>query len=167
MYLLFYFVRNKLLTSFSTGKMKIIFPEIVRSCQTLVDSNPKMLHKDMLHEFAVESFMTSMFGTKILPEGKEELIEKSIEVFHGRPLRIIQQIMLTFFPKLGDFLNLKFMPKSLDNYFRDLLNTVVEQRESTNSQREDYTQVLCDLKKMGKLNVFNRENNKIEETFGE
>ncbi|XP_014288222.1 cytochrome P450 6B1 [Halyomorpha halys] len=158
-------LRNKLLTSFSTGKMKVIFPEMVQCCQRLVDSDPRKLHKDLLHDFAVKSFMSSMFGTKILPEGEEELIAKTKEVFQGKPERIVQQIMLTFFPKLADFLNLKFMPKSLDIYFRDLLNTLIEQRELSNSKREDYAQVLCDLKKMGKMNVYNRENNRVDETF--
>ncbi|CAH1395601.1 unnamed protein product [Nezara viridula] len=158
-------LRNKLLTSFSTGKMKAIFPDIVRSCQSVVDSDPKRLHKDMLHEFAVKSFLNSMFGTNILPEGEEELMAKSKEVFQGKPQRIIQQIMLTFFPKLGDFLNMKFMPKTLDNYFRNLLNTLVEQRASANIKRDDYAKVLCDMNKMGKMDVYNRENKRIDETF--
>nr|WLK66391.1 cytochrome P450 [Eocanthecona furcellata] len=158
-------LRNKLVTTFSSGKMKFIYPEIVQSCQRLVDGHPERLDKDTIHVFAVKSFMNSMFGTKVLPGGEEELITKTKEVFQGKPQRLIQQILLIFFPKLADFFNLTFMSKSLDIYFRELLNTLVEQRESTNGQREDYAQILCEMKKMGKMNIYNKENNKIDETF--
>ena len=121
--------------------------------------------KDSFNEFAIKSFMNTMFGTEILPEGAQELYQNCKLVFDSKCTRMFQQYGLTFFPKLSEFFYLKFMPTQLEEYFRSLMNTLLNQREKINSDRNDYAQVLMEMRKLEKMNVYNRENNKIDQTF--
>lgn len=146
--------------------MRSIYPDMIKSCQELVEGNLKILNKDVFHIFATKSFMISMFGAKLLPKGEEELIKNCEKVFEPKIFRIYQQVLLTYFPKLSDFFSLTFMPKFLDNYFRSLLTSLLDQREMVHSNRNDYAQVICTMRKQGEMSVYNRENNKIDETFG-
>ncbi|XP_014292683.1 cytochrome P450 6k1 [Halyomorpha halys] len=158
-------VRNKLLTTFSTGKMKAIFPELVATCQSIVDRNPKMLIKDDFTVFAIESFLNGMFGTAILPAGREELIHYCKAVFEGRGSRMFQQHALTYFPKLSQFFNMTFISNEQHNYFSSLMLTLIKQRGEVDCGRNDYAQVLVDMKRQDKMTIFSKVNNRESEVF--
>ncbi|CAH1395599.1 unnamed protein product [Nezara viridula] len=158
-------VRNKLLTTFTTGKMRAIFPELVASCQALVDKRPKTLIKEDFTAFAVESFMNSMFGTAILPAGKEELVLNCKTVFEGSRYRMFQQYGLTYFTKLSQFFNMTFMANELHNYFSSLMHTLLNQRSELDCGRNDYAQVLVDMKRLKKMVIFSRENSRENQEF--
>lgn len=161
-----FFSRNKLLTTFTTGKMRAIFPEIVASCQTLVNRDPKTLIKEDFTAFAVESFLNSMFGTAILPAGKDEMIRNCKTVFEGSGYRMSQQYGLTYFPKLSQYLNMTFMSNELHSYFSSLMHTLLTQRAKLDIGRNDYAQVLVDMKRLKKMTIFSRENSRENQEFG-
>lgn len=155
------------MTTFTTGKMRAIFPQILAPCQSFVEGKPKCLNVEIINELSVKIFMTAMFGINILPSGEEELMINSKRIFEPKATRILQIIFLTYFPKLSNFFNLKFMPRDLDDYFRSLMNTILNQRENIDFERNDYTKVLVEMRKHEKMNIYNRRNNKVSQTFGE
>ncbi|CAH1395598.1 unnamed protein product [Nezara viridula] len=158
-------IRNRLLTTFTTGKMRVIFPQILAPCQSFVKGKPKCLNVEIINELAVKIFMTAMFGINILPTGEEELMINCKRIFEPKATRILQLIFLTYFPKLSNVLNLKFMPRDLDDYFRSLMNTILDQRENIDFERNDYTKVLVEMRKQEKMNIYNMRNDKVSQTF--
>lgn len=164
--IIYFFFRNKLLITFTTGKMRSVFPSLSESCLQLLNSNPKTLEREMLSDLAIKTFMESMFGTKILKSAETEIYTKARKIFEPTWWRYTQQTLLTYFPKIADFLHLTFMPKHLDNYFRSIMDTILNQRENSMKERNDYAQVLVQMREQKKLNIYNRENKKVEETFG-
>nr|WLK66390.1 cytochrome P450 [Eocanthecona furcellata] len=158
-------LRNKLLITFTTGKMRSVFPSLSESCLQLLNSNPKTLDREMLSDLAIRTFMESMFGTKIQKSAEAEIYTKARKIFEPTWWRYTQQTLLTYFPKLADFLHLTFMPKHLDNYFRSIMDTILSQRMESMNERNDYAQVLVQMKEQKKLNIYNRENKKVDETF--
>lgn len=145
--------------------MRSIFPSLSKTCLELLDSNPKFIDKDLLNEFAIKAFMESMFGVEIVKEHEKEIFSNAKKMFKPTNWQFTQQVFLTYFPKLSDFFKLTFMPKWLDNYFRYVVETIIDQRSQLTTERNDYTQVLLQMRNAQKLNIYNRENKKIKQTF--
>nr|UYG55597.1 cytochrome P450 6K1 [Arma chinensis] len=158
-------VRNKLLSAFTSGKMRSIIPELVQSCQEFVDKCPKTIVKEDFTVFAIESFMKTMFGTAVLPAGKAELVDNCKTIFEGRKYIMFQQLALTYFPKLSQFFNMTFMSNELHMYFASIMYTLLEQRARVDCGRSDYAQILVDLKREKKMTIFSRDNSRKNEEF--
>ncbi|XP_014285807.2 cytochrome P450 6B1 [Halyomorpha halys] len=157
-------IRNKVLTPFTTGRLKSLFPSVTGACMAFVDSDPKELTLDIIKQLTLRIFSQTMFGVE-LKSAEADILRKNLgKMMAASKTKLVQQIGLMYFPRLCDFMSFKFMPVHLDNYFRSLLNAILNKKVEDSSWRNDVIRILNQMRKDGKINFYDKVNNK-EEIF--
>lgn len=141
-----------------------MFPSITASCLGFVESDPKELTLDELKLFTLRIFSQIVFGIEMKSE-EAELLENFGEMISASVSKVVQQVGLMFFPRLSDFMSFKFMPIHLENYFRSLLNAILNKKGENRNWQDDVIRILNKMRKDGRIHFRDKENNQ-EETFG-
>ncbi|XP_037955456.1 cytochrome P450 6a9-like [Teleopsis dalmanni] len=148
-------MRNKLSPTFTSGKMKFMFPTIIKVGEDflnvlneLVDQNAKVDIKELLARFTIDIIGTCAFGlnisslrdpnTEFLVMGQRGLVETRYGFF-GTALT-------STFPDLARKLHVKQTPADIETFFLRIFRETVEYREKNNIRRNDFMDLLIDLK---------------------
>ncbi|CAH1397052.1 unnamed protein product [Nezara viridula] len=156
-------IRSKLLTPFTTGRLKLILPSVTRSCLEFLESGPKELTLDILRQLTLRIFSQTMFGIDIKSE-EAEFLENYRGMLSVSKSKVVQQVGLTFFPRFSDFMSFKFMPIHLEKYFRSFLNAILNKKMDDSSWRDDAITILNEMRKRGKVHFHDKEKD-MEELF--
>lgn len=165
-------MRNKLSPTFSTAKMKNMFPLIVKEGQTLVEvlqetiaDNRTVEVRDLVARFTTDVISSCAFGLEI------NSLRKPDAVFHSMCRRALdeqrQGVVLRFnFPRMARRLGMKQTPADVEKYFMDLIRQTVECREQSQIRRNDFLDMLIDLKN-NRLSKTENAEHQVNLTFGE
>lgn len=135
-----------------------MYPIIINKSDNLVSAieekmklNQSIEMKDVLNRFTVDIISSVAFGMEAdtLKNQNERLIVMFREVFGSDAL---MKIFFQFaFPKLSKFLNISLFTQNVTTFFTDVLVNNVKYRESSNDKRNDFLNMLIQLKNKGSI----------------
>ncbi|XP_037815468.1 probable cytochrome P450 6a21 [Lucilia sericata] len=149
-------MRNKLSPTFTSGKMKHMFPIIIDIGEEFINVMAEEIKehdniieiKDLTSRFTTDVIGTCAFGidcnslkepfTEFRVMGKRAIKEQR----HGL---LINGIMQNF-PELARLIHYKQIPDDIEKFYIDLVKQTVEYREKNNVRRNDLMDTLIDLK---------------------
>nr|CAD7199180.1 unnamed protein product [Timema douglasi] len=150
-------LRSNLSTTFSSGKLKRMFPLIVKCAQELRDyvgengsskDNPLDV-KDVMARSAIDVIASCMYGidSGALREPRGEFRKFGKNVFAFSPKRAIEMLAFFFTPGLIRFVKGMFFQRHSDKFLRGAFTEAVKERETGESFRNDLVDVLLSLKR--------------------
>lgn len=160
-------LRQKLTPTFTSGQLKYMFKTLVDCGKTLEElleqQNGTLDIKDVMSRYTTDIIASCAFGiesntmkdpdTDFRKYGKL-FFEQSF--FNG----FKQFIFITLPSSLLNFLRIKAIRSDVSNFFFNVVNEVVNYRETNNVQRKDFMQLLLQLKNSGKVNEDGQTNGK-------
>jgi cytochrome P450 family 6 len=148
-------LRTKLSSTFTSGKMKMMF-------QTLVDCEPNLLQKienDRVARVPIDikealgCFTTDIIGSvafglecNTFAEENSPFRKYGRKVFTLNTLRLLKITLISSFPNAAKNLGVVQTPKDVSKFFINLVKDTVSYRENNNYTRKDFLQLLIDLK---------------------
>ncbi|KAK3925056.1 putative cytochrome P450 6a14 [Frankliniella fusca] len=151
-------LRNKLTPTFTSGKLKLMFPlirDIGEELSTQVAIEAKKAETQevkistLLGRYATDVIGSCAFGIQCncLRDHDNEFLAMSKKVFRTSPAQFLRFILQAIHPSLGGILPLKFIFSDVHNFFINLMKDTVEYREKNNVERNDFVQLMMQLRK--------------------
>lgn len=157
-------LREKLTPTFTSGKLKLMFPNILEVAVRLIDvvekqieTNEEMEMKTLLARFTTDIIGTCAFGIdcNCLHDPEAEFSKMGLKAFQPRNSPIQQTIALTF-PNLAKMLHFKSTRDDVSEFFLKVVADVVKHREENSVQRNDFMNLLLQLKNSGDVEDKNK-----------
>ncbi|XP_014244761.1 cytochrome P450 6B1-like [Cimex lectularius] len=152
--------RAKLSPTFTTGKLKSMFVEMEPCCDALLHNigktceNPDYDIRDDIMTYAMDVSASVIFGIELRNKELREKYKKTFsQLFDSSTIRLFIYSILSKFPRLTKMLNLKIVERKMEEFFKDIIKQTFEQRKANNTHRNDYVQLLLNLKESGNLEV--------------
>ncbi|XP_058979626.1 cytochrome P450 6A1-like [Musca domestica] len=148
-------LRNKLSPTFTSGKMKYMYPTVVNVAERFMEvlaqkvrENPIVDVRDMLGRFTVDVIASVAFGIECnsLRNAEDKFLQlgrKSIEVQRHNALIMT---LIDGFPRLSRMLGMRTLPQDVHEFFMQTIRETVEYRERNKIQRSDFLNILIELK---------------------
>lgn len=152
-------VRVKLSPTFSSGKLKAMFPLFLSCAEALnslllsqVDTVVNM--KDVVARFTTDTICSSALGiesnsTKSMGRDLRD-IGKNVTVYDW--MTRLQKILMLSFPSFSDLGCFRLVSKDVEETLIKFIENAVEFRKKNNVIRHDFLDLLIQLKEKGKLN---------------
>lgn len=153
-------IRTQLTPTFTTGKMKYMFPTIVEVSERFVDYlrneikecgelELEMEMKEILARFTIDVIGTVAFGIECNsvknPNSEFRRMGKmAIEKPRHSPRLAV---FFQSFPKLARLLSIKNIRDDVSQFFLNIVRNTIELRKMNNIQRSDFMDLLIKLKK--------------------
>lgn len=155
-------LRQKLSPTFTSGKMKYMFPTLKSIGDKFVEVIKKQSEeqeavdvKDMFARFTTDIIGSCAFGIEC-----NSLVDVNAEfrTYGRRFFEEVNQNNLKFgfgvaFPKFANKLGITIFPKSISDFFMNAIGDTVAYREKNNVQRNDFMDILINLKNQSKDNI--------------
>lgn len=172
-------LRVKLTPTFTSGKLKMMFQrllecgqELQRCLEKVGETGDVIEIKDVLARFSTDVISSCAFGIECncLKNEDAEFRKWGRKIFEPSLTRMIIGILSGIAPVVLDTLKLSTLDSDISKYFRNMVQETVEHREKNNVKRNDFLQLLIQLKNKGllddeeKTDDQNNETNKNTET---
>ncbi|KAH8401700.1 hypothetical protein KR009_007403 [Drosophila setifemur] len=159
-------LRNKLSSTFTSGKMKIMYPTVVSVAnefmtvmQEKAKKNSVLEIRELVARFTVDVIGTCAFGiqcnslrdekAEFLYYGKKALVDKR----HGSLLNVL----LISYPNLAKRLGIKKTPSHIEDFYKRIVSETVKVREKEHIRRNDFMDMLIDMKNQKDVKLDNGE----------
>ncbi|XP_065214799.1 probable cytochrome P450 6a18 [Planococcus citri] len=155
-------LRIKLTSTFTSGKMKMMFP-LVKHCgerlSQIIDEvpdNETFDVKDLFARFTTDTIGNCAFGieTNSLNNPDSEFRIMGKKIFSYRLAAVIRTLWPTMPKTLIKMFNLTFFDKHTQEYFIDIVDKTIKYREKNNITRNDFLDLLIALKNNTTLQKF-------------
>ena len=169
----------KLTPTFTSGKLKMMFQRFVdcgkglQTCLEEVGEKGEVIEiKDVLARFSTDIISSCAFGIECncLKNEDAEFRQWGRKIFEPSLKQLVLGILSGIAPVVLDTLKLSPIDSDVSKYFRNMVQETVEYREKNNVKRNDFLQLLIQLKNKGlledaqKTEDQNNETNKNTET---
>lgn len=153
-------LRTKLTPTFTSGKMKFMFPTIVKIADEFAQCVSEQVHinkeielKEYLARFTTDIIGTCAFGIDCnsLKNPNAEFRVMGKRVFEVPLNSAIKRIFMNSSPKLSKFLRFKSFDDQVSKFFLNIVNETVQYRENNNVKRNDFMDLLIQLKNGGAI----------------
>lgn len=148
-------LRAKLTPTFTSGKMKFMFPTIVSVSNEFVNCLGGMIKtdnevemNDLLGRFTTDVIGTCAFGIECnsLKDPNATFRQMGKKVFDQPKLGSIGRIIVASFPALARMLGMRAHHKDVTDFFLNAVKETVAYREQNNIKRNDFMDLLINLK---------------------
>ncbi|XP_043641222.1 cytochrome P450 6a2 [Drosophila teissieri] len=162
-------MRQRLTPTFTSGKMKFMFPTVIKVSEEFVKviteqvpaaQNGAVLEiKELMARYTTDVIGTCAFGiecnTLRTPVSDFRTMGQKVftEMRHGK---LLTMFMFSF-PKLASRLRMRMMPEDVHQFFMRLVNDTIALRERENFKRNDFMNLLIELKQKGRATLDNGE----------
>ncbi|RLU15592.1 hypothetical protein DMN91_012586 [Ooceraea biroi] len=148
-------VRALLSPSFTSSKIKIMF-SLISECavdfaeflSTLPEGKGDMDIKDEFARYTNDAIATCAFGIKI-----NSMKNRTNKFFiYGKNVTTVSLFLtlkflfLSNFPRLGGILRVRIVPKHISNFFKGIIKSTIDMRDSENITRPDMLQLMMDIR---------------------
>jgi cytochrome P450 family 6 len=153
-------LRSKLTPTFTSGKMKMMFSlmtECAEQLQQYLDKparNGDILEmKDIMARFTTDVIGSCAFGINCnsFTDSNSEFRKMGKRVFERTVGEHLQRRLRQFPPFLRKLLRVRMHPREVINFFMGAVKDVIDYREKNNVVRNDFMQLLIQLKNKGKV----------------
>lgn len=157
-------LRAKLSPTFSSGKIKMMFGNVSKICdrmtdylQSNADSGEAIEMKEVLSSYGTEVISSVAFGfeTKCLGNPDNEFRKIAKAVFSPPKWETVRFFFMNSFQELSKLLGLTFNTKETIKFFVDVISKSLNYRETNDVRRNDFLQLLIQLKKSDETMTFN------------
>ncbi|KAG8267466.1 hypothetical protein J6590_050983 [Homalodisca vitripennis] len=144
-------LRNKLIPTFTSGKLKLMFPQFVKCGEHLLEDieiGIPVEAKGLSTSFSIEVIGSTAFGLSFSKDNPQyaEFISRLSTLFVSGGVRgMLLGIFVHFAPKLLKLFKLSFVTPGAEEYFVNIIRANKEHRKSGNIKRNDYFQLLMSL----------------------
>lgn len=149
-------LRVKLTPTFTSGKMKTMYPIIVKISEELVKTLTKECEigepidvKDISARFTTDVIGNCAFGIECnsLKDPNTEFRVYGKRIANLTQKELIINFLAFLFPSMAKFLGTRIVPKSVSDFFWNVIKTTVEYRTKNGVRRNDALQLLMDMMK--------------------
>lgn len=145
--------------------MKQMFPIVASICDEMITflKNSKQLAeiemKDVLTRFTTDVIGNVAFGLDVgsINSPQSEFRDMGIKVFNPPAFQTMKVVFLTAFRKYAVHFGFRVMAKEVSDFYLSSIKKTVDFRESNNVVRNDFLNLLIELKNNGKLKDENGE----------
>lgn len=118
-----------------------------------IDANEEPGFKEILSCFSTDIIGTCAFGIECnsLEGNNKEFRDMSLKAFTAPPYTMLTKLIKTNFPDLARWLGYKSYHDDVSAFFLRTVKDVVEHREAHNIKRNDFMDLLLQLKNKGEL----------------
>ncbi|XP_062133730.1 cytochrome P450 6a2-like [Drosophila sulfurigaster albostrigata] len=154
-------MRQRLSPTFTSGKMKFMFPTVIKVSEEFVKvmfeevpakSGGAIIEiKELMARFTTDVIGTCAFGIECntLRTPDTDFRKMGSKVFtdlrHGSLLTAFE----FSFPELAEKLRMRIVPDDIHEFFMGLVNETIAYREKENIKRNDFMEMLIELKNKG------------------
>lgn len=155
-------LRHLLTPTFTSGKMKFMYPTIVEvaarfeQCLAGIDGQGQAMElKELLVRYTVDIIGTCSFGIECnsMKDPKAEFLRMGQSLFSAPRYPSAVSTMVSSFQGIARMLGAKVFPDDVTEFFRSAVRETVSYREANAVRRNDFLDLLIDLKKEGQINV--------------
>jgi len=148
-------LRAKLSPTFTSGRMKMMFPivsetgdNMIEYLNPLADGKTALEMKEVYASFTTEVIANVAFGLDIKCQGDpdNEFRKMATAVFNPSSWENLKAFFLISFPKIASKLGMGFNTKKTIDFFTKIVRDNLEYREKNNIQRNDFFQLLINIK---------------------
>ncbi|KAK3912736.1 Cytochrome P450 6a2 [Frankliniella fusca] len=151
-------LRNKLSPTFTSGKLKLMFSlmhdiAVELNAQVTAEAKTADSHEveisTLLSHYATDVIGSVAFGIQCncLRDHDTEFLTMSRKLFRQSPIQMLRFLLELIHPKAGGLLPFKWMMNEVHNFFVNLMKDTVERREEHNIERNDFVQLMMQLRK--------------------
>ncbi|XP_070507375.1 probable cytochrome P450 6a14 [Chironomus tepperi] len=153
-------LREKLTPTFTSGKMRYMFKTIIdvaEKFETFMDKsiveNDEPEIKGILARFTTNIIGTCAFGIECntFEEKDSKFLEMGLKAFEQPRNSFFKQMIAMTFPDFARKLGIKIVRDDVSDFFMKIVKDVIEYRESKNIKRNDFMDLLLQLKNEGKM----------------
>ncbi|KAK9506035.1 hypothetical protein O3M35_008047 [Rhynocoris fuscipes] len=149
-------LRQKLSPTFTSGKLKGMHQQLVDCSDALVkyingfavrDEPVEM--REVMAKFTTDVIGSCAFGlnTNAMSDPDSEFRKNGRKIFESSIKRRFFSLLKMNFPQLQKYVNLKSIDQSTEDFFMNLVKSTMLYREANNVTRNDFVQLLMELKK--------------------
>ncbi|XP_059614219.1 probable cytochrome P450 6a23 [Phlebotomus argentipes] len=148
-------LRAKISPTFTSGRMKMMFPiiceiskEFEKTFQTEAAKDSTVEIKDLLARFTTDVIGNCAFGLECnsLKDPDTEFRKYGAFAFSKKGHHSFRHAFLFTFPKIGKFFNMMFTNPILAEFYLRIVRETVDFREKNNVTRNDFMNLLIGLK---------------------
>ncbi|XP_075166602.1 putative cytochrome P450 6a21 [Haematobia irritans] len=148
-------MRNKLSPTFTSGKMKLMFPIVTEICDEFIEvlgkmseASPVIEMREMLARFTTDVIGSCAFGIECgsLKNPNAEFRQFGRKSLEERRHGSLIMAFINSFPNLARKLHFKMFPDDVIEFFLRIVKETVDYREKNNVRRNDFMDMLIDLK---------------------
>jgi cytochrome P450 family 6 len=164
------YLRNKLSPAFTSGKIKSMYNTISDKGDSFVaaiekaSANGTVETKDISNRFMIDIVSSCAFGMEANTMNYEhpQLVKVFRQVFTDEGNGAFRALILSVFPNMSKFINLRMFPRSVQDYFDDIVGGSISYRENNKIERNDFLNMLIQLKNKGSIDgEISTENRKL------
>lgn len=151
-------LRAKISPTFTSGKLKTMFHTIFHCAEELSSvfhkyTNGPVEIKDLLTRFTTDVIGSCAFGIECnsLKDPNTEFRKYGKKVTRQGVTDVIKLVIYKNFPRLAKFMKLRVISADVSNFFIDVVKQTIDHREQNNVVRNDFMQLLIQLKNNGQL----------------
>ena len=153
-------LRIKMTPTFTSGKLKMMFQRLVdcgqelqRCLEKVGETGDVIEIKDILARFTTDVISSCAFGIECncLKNEDAEFRKWGRKIFGTSLKQLVLDILSDIAPSVLDTLKLSTIDSDVAKYFRNMVQETVEYREKNNVKRNDFLQLLIQLKNKGLL----------------
>ncbi|KAL0270233.1 UNVERIFIED_CONTAM: hypothetical protein PYX00_007705 [Menopon gallinae] len=149
-------IRIKMTPTFTSGKMKMMFPTLKKCSDQLRDvlknsTDEVMEVKDLIGRFSTDVISSVAFGieTNSLKNPNAIFREMGRKIFEPTWTSFIRNFLGFAAPDLARLLEVRSVPKKVADFFTNALKETIHYRETNNVKRNDFLQLLIQLMNKG------------------
>lgn len=142
-------LRVKLTPTFTSGKMKMMFPAVVECTKPLLESvegNKTVNMKEICAKFTINVIGSCAFGIECNSYKNTEFHYYGTRVFKTDTKRALSRNIQLIYPKIATWLSLLPFPQEVVDFFMNMITETVKMREESGQTRNDFIQLLIELK---------------------
>lgn len=146
-------MRHIVTPTFSSAKMKAMFPLIAECAQTLknvllIESVEDINVPSMMTRFTTDVIGSCAFGVDpgSLRNRDSPFLQMSQKMFKIDRATVLKRYCRTFFPRLFKWLNLRSYSPNVETFFTSIINQVLAERRS-GAERHDFLQLMLNEQK--------------------
>ncbi|KAK7871464.1 hypothetical protein R5R35_010843 [Gryllus longicercus] len=153
-------LRNKLSPTFTSGRMKNMFPLVEESSKKLnsflnaAASKEEIVEmKDILAKFSTDVIGTCAFGLQMnaLDDPDSEFRRMGRKVFEPSFLSKFASLTNSLLPEIGRVLKMDDLGRGVSDFFMKVVKETTDYRVKNNVSRNDFLQLLINLKYKGRI----------------
>nr|XP_016997387.2 cytochrome P450 6a2-like [Drosophila takahashii] len=162
-------MRQRLSPTFTSGKMKFMCPTVIKVSEELVKvmtdqvpdtQNGAVLEiKELMARYTIDVIGSCAFGLECntLRNPVNDFRTMGQKVFSERRHGKLLNMFMASFPELAKKLRMRTLPEEVHQFFTRLVNDTIAVRERENFKRNDFLNLLIELKQKGSVTLDNGE----------
>ncbi|XP_070494253.1 probable cytochrome P450 6a14 [Chironomus tepperi] len=165
-------IRTKLSPTFTSGKLKAMFPIMRDCCKVLQDYTEKNIKngrnvvdlKDLLARLTINIISSVGFGVEndCINEPDNDFRKMGLKLFAPSLRNGVINVLVFFTPDIVTRFKINPFPADVTEFMFSVVNQTVEYREKNNYQRNDFMQLLIELKNKGYVSADKKDEHEIE-----